>query len=329
MLKQALREKLNPANEESLQDNLPYVLLRLGLSCNADCLFCNVPVESHCVPEMNTDKARRFIRDMVNNSCGVRLDISGGEPTLRKDLPQIIRYAVKQKVETIQVQTNGIALANKAYMISLAKAGVNKLFVGLHSCVPAVHDYLVGVKAAFTNCLEGIKNALALGVEVILNPVITSRNYEELPEYITFISETFPQIRFISLSVVQPRGRAWENKYLIPRYSVINTYIRKTLNKGKQYGLTINNPYCGVPLCIGGWYLYLEKCVEYCENCIKIKAGKKSGFSPDKLKSPVCSECDVKNYCNGVWREYVSLYSFSGLRPLKKEGGKIKIKKGD
>lgn len=215
--------------ENNLQQSLPYSLLRIGLACNAKCLFCNVPPELYSSEELSTNEVKREIERLILSNKDVRLDITGGEPTTRKDLLEIVRHASNNGVKTIQVQTNGILLADKNYVRSLKAAGLNKIFVGFHSQAPEVHDYLVGVNGAFARCIKGVKNSLALGIEVILNPVITIKNYKGLPGYIRFIKRNFPEIKSISLSVIQPRGRAWVNRDLVPRYRTLNPYIKKRL----------------------------------------------------------------------------------------------------
>jgi len=312
--------------QTALRKNLPYSLLRLGLACNADCLFCNVPSESYPLQEMSTPQAKAEIDHLLSLDEELKLDITGGEPTLRKDLEELIQYASRKGVKIIEIQTNGILLADKEYAKRLKLAGLNQAFVALHSSYPQIHDCLVGKKNAFNKCIEGINNLLESNVKVFLNPVITTKNYKNLPEYIHYIKDQFPGIKSMSLSVIQPRGRAENNKYLVPRYDIISPYMKKALILAKERGLPVYNPYCGVPLCIGGWHNYLKDCFEYCQNLTELKLGfEKTSFNSDKIKGPGCCKCDLNNFCNGVWKEYVEIHSFSGLKPvrLKKNSEKV------
>lgn len=320
---QVLEPILNKRVEDkqaALKKNFPYNLLRLSLACNANCLFCNVPPESYPLQEMSTQQAKAEIDRLVAFDGELRLDITGGEPTLRRDLEEIIRYASEEGAKAVQVQSNGIVMAEKEYVKKLKSAGLNQGFIALHSSIPEIHDYLVGKKGAFKKCIRAIENLLENNIQVSLNPVITSKSYEYLPDFIEFIKKKFSQIQAISLSVIQPRGRAGINKYLIPRYSIISPYIRKGLALAQERRLTVYNPYCGVPLCIGGWHYYLEQCVEYCQNLLKPKIKLAEGsFNEDKVKGPGCRKCDLNNLCNGVWKEYAAIYSFSDLKPIKLE----------
>ena len=101
----------------------------------------------------------------------------------------IIKFAKDNGAETVEIQTNAILLRDKNFVKTLKKAGLNKAFVAFHSHIPEIHEYLVGKKGAYKDCLAGIKNLLAEKIKVDLNPVITSRSYNYL-FYKRFICST-------------------------------------------------------------------------------------------------------------------------------------------
>jgi hypothetical protein len=119
---------------------------------------------------------------------------------------------------------------------------------------------------------------------------------------------------YVSLSVVQPRARAWENKYLVPSYGEIAPFIAEGLQTADELGMIIYNPYCGVPPCIGQWWKRIDRNVEYSDNKNGIKTNNIS--NPDKIKAAQCLSCDLFDLCNGVWREYAAIHGFKDLRPL-------------
>lgn len=290
--------------------NSPYQLLRLLLKCNANCSFCNVLDDGRSQSRLPLVEAKAIIDKIVFQDERARLDISGGEPTLSVDLPKVIEYAKYKGVEVVQVQTNGINLSKPNYIKTLKLAGLDKLFVALHAPYSEIHDRLVGVKGAFDKCVLGINRALSENIEVILNPVITTENYKFLVDYVKFVHKEFRSIKYISLSVVQPRGRAWQNSYLVPKYSLISPYINEGLKISKDLSLVLNNPYCGVPFCVGGWEKYLEQCVEYSHVSFRSQH--------DKIKAKQCQKCLYNDYCNGVWKEYYQLHLFDGIKAIQK-----------
>lgn len=306
-------------NVNRLKQNLPYSILRLGMACNAACLFCNVPQESHGGRMRPQKELMHEIDALLRDDPGLRLDISGGEPTLHQNLNSIIRYAWQKRVKIIQLQTNAILLSDGFFLKQLKKSGLTSLFVSLHSHKEAHHDQMMGHRGAFKKTLRGIKHALKAGLEVVLNPVITCYNYQDLPDYMAFVKKELSGIEGMSLSVVQPRGRAFGDKKLVPSCRMIDPFVRRALSWAFKNGMRINNPYCGLPLCIGGWHYYLRFCVEYCENSLLLEGGCfSSRVNQDKAKAPQCMSCVLKNFCNGVWKEYAALYPLSDLKPLKK-----------
>ncbi|MFH1691444.1 MAG: radical SAM protein [Candidatus Omnitrophota bacterium] len=304
---------------DELKQNMPYRLLRLGMACNVSCLFCNVPQELYTDKMRSLKEVCRDIDALFYREPCLRLDISGGEPTMHEHLVDVVKYASEKGIDVIQLQTNAVLLSDNSLVLRLKRAGLKSLFVSLHSCIAEHHDVLLGAKGGFKKSIKGIKNALRAGLEVVLNPVVTRYNYQELPDYMVFVKKKLKGINFISLSVVQPRGRAFGNRSLVPCYRVVDPFVRKALNIASQSGLRVSNPYCGLPLCIGGWRYYLDHCVEYSENVLKRSSHAASQpLNTDKIKAKQCLGCILNDFCNGVWKEYAQLYSLSDLKPVKR-----------
>lgn len=300
---------------------LPYAVVRLGTGCNAKCLFCNVPAESYNLPAtVSAEEIKKEIADLCKKQKNLKISLSGGEPTINKDLPEIISFAKRKGIQTVEIQTNAILLRDRNFVRTLKKAGLNKAFVAFHSHIPKIHDYLVGRKGAYADCLAGIKNLLTEKIKVDLNPVVTSRSYKELPGYIRFIKKEMPEVKRVSLSVIQPRGRAWDNRNLVPRYGLISPYVKKALDLGKRAGINIFNPYCGLPLCMGNWWMHLGNCAEFSEKHLEHNqlsfVEMKVCPSDYKTKTCQCLVCDLEKFCNGVWKEYAKIHPLSDLKPV-------------
>ena len=296
-------------------------VIRVGTKCNARCSFCNVPSESYNLPkERDINSIKEEISDLTEKYSDVAISLSGGEPTLRKDLPEIIRFAKQQGVRVVELQTNATLLSREGYVKLLKKNKLNRAFVSFHSHIPAQHDRALGIKNSFEKCIKGIKNLLEAKIIVTLNPVVTAETFRHLPEYLRFVRKEFPKIKYISLSIVQPNGRAWTNKNIVPRYGVISPYVKKALLLGKKLNFTIMNPYCGLPLCIGDWWKYPVQCMEISEKSFADHQNKiieTKIFSADgKTKASQCLLCDLEKYCNGVWRNYAAIHPLSDLKPV-------------
>lgn len=294
----------------SPEENRRYRLLRLGLACNADCLFCNVPAESYPAPaRLSTAQAEAEI-DRLASEGADRLELSGGEPTLRPDLDRLISHARARGFSRVELQTNGLALAPRGRAEALRRAGLTHAFVALHSHLPRAHDGLLRRPGAWRSCVSAIRNLSAAGVAVILNPVVTAVQYRTMAGYMRFVSGELG-IESLSLSVIQPHGRAAGLPSLLPRYRDLSPYVEAALDEADRLGLRVLNPFCGLPLCVGGWHRRPARCVEWCEAEL--------GHAPGdgmKTKPPICAPCALRSHCGGVWTRYLEIDPEPGLRPF-------------
>jgi MoaA/NifB/PqqE/SkfB family radical SAM enzyme len=275
-------------------------LIRLGFSCNVQCKFCNFIEE---MEREYDDFSFSAIKKQIDNLAGIDyISFSGGEPLVRDDLLKIIEYASQKGIANIDIQTNAILLDEKK-IINLKKAGLNIAFVSFHIHLPLLYEKLLNQKNIFDLVYRNINLLLKHNIKVILNPVINSLTYKYLPGFASYIINNFPNIESISLSVIQPHGRALQYKKLLPNYLFISPYIKKFVSYIKDNSqIRVINPYCGLPMCIADWYLDLAKNVEYIENKENYKADK------NKIYLSICKQCKYKNLCNGVWREYVDIF---------------------
>lgn len=275
-------------------------LLRLTMACNERCPFCNVPVEDY--PRPTPDEAEIEARLHAFLESGERtLTISGGEPTLlRARLLRLIARARAAGVPFVELQTNAV-LIDAAYAADLAGAGLTSAFVSLLSHEPAHHDALAGLPGAFPRCLAGIDALLDQGVRVTLNPVVARPTQALVPAYLAFVASRLPRVRSVSLSAVQPHGRAARDPALMPDYAVLARAVREGRRVAAAAGIELLNPYCGLPLCVG-WEEGLEGCVEAVE-----AASGGPGSAPgvenegDKRQGPACGDCALRTRCRGAW----------------------------
>ncbi len=289
-------------------------LLRLTMACNERCPFCNVPVEDYAEPTPQEEATMRELEAFVA-SGEQTLTISGGEPTLlRKRLVRVVRAARARGVPNVEVQTNAV-LVDDDYARELAEAGVTSAFVSLLSHVAVHHDALAGLEDAFDKCLRGIDAFLDAGIEVTLNVVVARRTQLLLPGYVRFVARRLPRVKSISLSAVQPHGRAARDAELLPDYDLLAPKVREALDVADGCGIRVLNPYCGLPAC-AGWDDHLAWSVEAIE-------ARQGGWRPtpgientgDKIHGPPCKRCTFRPVCGGAWRAYWEARGGAGIQP--------------
>lgn len=304
-----------PAPHQAEESHRTKGLLRLTMACNERCPFCNVPAEDYPRPTPTEEEQNIELDDFI--ASGERtLTISGGEPTLlRRRLLSVIRRARGAGVPFVELQTNAV-LIDEGYAAALAEAGLTSAFVSLLSHEPAHHDALAGLKGAFARCLRGIDALLGVGVRVALNPVTARRTQTLLPDYLRFVAARLPGVRSVSLSAVQPHGRARQHlSELLPDYDVLRDVVPEAQRVAAAAGIELLNPYCGLPLCVG-WAADMARSVE----AIEAEGG---GWRPlpgienrdDKTQGPPCQACALRTRCGGAWRAVWTERGGAGLHP--------------
>ncbi len=155
----------------------------LNYNCNAKCLFCSQDFDWRKTPnDLPYEKAAQHIYLAYQNGYR-RLGFTGGEPTVRKELPQLIALARKIGYGYVRIQTNGVRTADFDYCKLLADAGLTFVKFSIHGHDAKTHDDLVGVPGAFDKCLKTIENLKKLRVGIGVNIVLNERNYRHLVEF--------------------------------------------------------------------------------------------------------------------------------------------------
>jgi MoaA/NifB/PqqE/SkfB family radical SAM enzyme len=112
-----------------------------------------------------------------------RLGFTGGEPTIRRELPKLIAMAKKIGYTYIRIQTNGVRIADYDYCKTLADAGLTFVKFSIHGDTAELHDKLVEIPGAFDKCLKAVENLKKLKVGIGVNIVLNDWNYRRLPEF--------------------------------------------------------------------------------------------------------------------------------------------------
>ncbi len=165
----------------------PYRMdLALTYRCNNDCTHCyNARIRSY--PELQTKDWFRII-DMLWDIGIPHIVFTGGEPTLRNDLPDLIAYA-QNKGQIAGINTNGRKLANRDYLRKLVDAGLDHIQITLESVDAGIHDAMVNRRGAWVKTVEGIKNTVAEELYMMTNTTMLTTNVDTIPATLDFLAE--------------------------------------------------------------------------------------------------------------------------------------------
>ncbi len=297
-----------------------HALLRLMLRCNQECEFCSVAYDKG--EDLTTEEVKQKISELAKSGVS-KLVLSGGEPTLRKDLPILIRFAKSKGIRNIELQTNGTKSSNNL-LSNLKNAGLNSVLIAIHSHRKSVSNDITHSKL-FNNTLKFIKKALLQNITVKLSFVINKKNYKDMKDYVKFFSklanQTSKTIAFY-FAFVRPYGRAYNNKAIVPRLSQIEPYLYEVM----EHCINNNIDFMveGVPLCyMIGYEKYSAEVNRMNSNFIYMD--QKNTNIEDvhelinkslKRKAFICRKCSLNNKCPGVWKEYAELFGTNELFPV-------------
>lgn len=172
--------------------------------CNQNCLFCYAEKEPMGArPELSTQEWKRIL-DILRESHVPMVTFTGGEPTLREDLPKLVEYA---KWFVTRVNTNGVLLSG-SLCEKLKEASLDSLQITLYSHDEDIHNRLVG-STHFADTVRGIRNALAAGLDVSVNTPLCHAN-QDYENTLSFLKEL--GVRFVTLSGLILTGSAVETR---------------------------------------------------------------------------------------------------------------------
>ncbi|RKP15081.1 hypothetical protein BJ684DRAFT_22371 [Piptocephalis cylindrospora] len=208
------------------QHNRFHDYLRISLTerCNLRCTYCMPEEGVQLTPSeklLSREEIERVARLFV--SKGVRkIRLTGGEPTVRKDLLDIVESLAQLKsqgLESLAMTTNGIALRRTAEPLALA--GLDTLNVSLDTLDP--HKYvLMTRRKGLERVLENLERASSMGMQTVkINCVIIRGvNDTEVTDFVA-LTKTWPiSVRFIEYMPFG--GNRWEKRKLVPYKELLN-----------------------------------------------------------------------------------------------------------
>jgi radical SAM protein with 4Fe4S-binding SPASM domain len=165
----------------------PYRMdLAVTYRCNNDCHHC-YNARSRSFPEMDTLHWKRVI-DKVWDLSIPHIVFTGGEPTLKEDLPKLISYAEKKGMIT-GLNTNGRRLSQAGYVTTLVDAGLDHVQITLESHLPDIHDQIVNSIGAWKQTNIGIQNAVNSQLYVMTNTTLLQSNSLFIDGLLDYLSE--------------------------------------------------------------------------------------------------------------------------------------------
>ncbi len=288
-------------------DKRPVVVWNVTRRCNLKCVHCYAHAQdmTSFEDELSTEEGKKFLDDLADFKVPVIL-FSGGEPLVRKDLPELAEYAVKKGMRAV-ISTNGTLItSNKARM--LKEIGLSYVGISLDG-MEAVNDRFRGVKGAFKSAINGIRNCQEAGIKVGLRFTINKFNVDEIPNIFDLLEEmNIPRVCFYHL-VYAGRGSGLVKDDLTHEEtrSSVDLIIERTKllhEKGiEKEVLTVDNH-------ADGPYLYMKLLRENPERAKEVLELLKMNEGNNSGRGIGCVSWDGEVHADQFWRHY----SFGNIR---------------
>ena len=289
--------------------------IKLGFACNSDCIHCAEKSEQQIL-EPTTQEIKNIIDQL---DPGWVVVFSGGEPTIRSDFLELIKYARENKNRRVKVHTNATGFADENLAAEAVKY-MDCALITIHSCVSKIHNKIAQTAGIWEKTICGMKNLLkyrqdcSSKIAIETNTVISTWNKDTLVATLAYIQQLAPEV-IMGLVYPHPVGNAL--KYantILPRYSDIKNIIHQCIQQFSPYLQIRSIPKCQL-------FPYQDACYadSYLQNIQRPgfnPLASESGFIkdyamldlPQKRKIEVCRQCCFNNECTGIWGQYIDLY---------------------
>ena len=184
------------------------VLLEVTQRCNLCCPTCFASAGKNDRSDPSLATIHHWYERLLQVGNPVNIQITGGEPSVRNDLPEIIRMGKEMGFTFFQLNTNGIRIAEEAGFIeNLRDAGLNTVFLQFDGMTDSIYQKIRG-RNLITMKKKVIERCKAAHVGVVLVPtIIPGVNDHELGAIIQYALSEMPTIRCVHMQPICYMGR--------------------------------------------------------------------------------------------------------------------------
>ncbi|HEY3497420.1 MAG TPA: radical SAM protein [Polyangiaceae bacterium] len=277
-------------------------LVRTGFLCNQNCGMCWQDRDWGRYPSA---QLTTWLEDLYRE--GARsLIVSGGEPTLDKDLARHIAFARELGFAQVTLETNAIRLGQPGYAETLLAAGLSGCFVSLHSADPSVSDAITRAPGTHEKTVAGVLRLLELGVPVKLNAVLSAEGLESMPGLPDFVATTFgPRIQSLMISFPSDPFERELAARIVPDPASLRRVLPAVVTRARALGLSLeglNGP-CGPPVCALG-------------SPLPLTLAPVQGGVDFRVHLPPCDGCGARPLCFGIPRGQAERFGNACAAPL-------------
>ena len=276
-------------------------ILKINYICNNNCYFCHARTKKNlnlCNINEIYDKIKQI---KYKTDCII---LSGGEPSINKDLIKISRLVKKEGLK-LGIVTNARIVSKKKAFDTLNKLKLSHIYTTFHSHEKDVYEKITKVPGSFKQTVEGIKNLLLIDEDLLVNIVLVKDNIKNLNKTVSFLINT--GVKNIKLSFVEPVEK--KDIRHTPDIIFSSKKVKEVLEKFKGNDIGWD----GFPLCLMAGHENKIKNLKTC-NIQYISEAWENDFyesnEGNKIKTNNCKECKKREHCEGIYTTYLEYRKF-------------------
>jgi MoaA/NifB/PqqE/SkfB family radical SAM enzyme len=305
--------------------------VNLNYTCNERCVFCASDLTNSPSVGVNRQLSIDAVRAWISERrprAGDEVQLAGGEPTLHKDLFEIIRLFAAH-CSAITLFTNGVRLANRDYARQAIEAGLSEFQIALFGATPDAHDAITRRRGSFAATIEALNQLSAnrgrRRVSIVVRLLVAKQCVEALPDIVHAVRQLAPGIDTFSVNRLILSDNAQGVGAAIS-WAEARPAVNAAMHAAREYGYAFD--FWSVPLC-----LFERDNAAYVGRRVRRQLRAKTrqprvryldpiGTSDDILEEPcqdeivvprVCRSCDYKNVCGGIEDWHQELFGQAGL----------------
>ena len=291
------------------------VILKVGYACNNACTFCH----SSCLTHLGALKEEEIRTRIVDaRRIGARTVLfSGGEPTIRSDLVELVRSARKEGMG-FGLVTNARMLSYRPLLEKLLKLGLSYVYMSLHG-PEAAHDATTRSPGSFKQAVSALRMLAGVpGLQLTCNTVVTNHNLEQLDQVVDVLAPLDRGV--LKFSAVEPKGGADQDREQIPNPADSARRVGEALDYALLQGMSYQRlGVDGFPHCLDSRFARLQTDF-FSHGIMAIREVDEKDYFPidygNMSKPEVCRGCLIGDNCRATFDGIYSLHGTRLLRPV-------------
>jgi len=285
----------------------------MGYECNVQCDYCTITREMRA---KNLDAAaiaaalERGAREGLTSAA-----FGGGEPTIRKDLPRLVKLARGLGYTSIKISSNGLMYAYPEYVDRLLAAGADLFHLALMGWNRQMYARIMGREEHYDLVRKGVANLVARDALVVGDLIMKNDTYQALPDTVEHWAELGVE-RFV-LWLMSLTDRVRDNRDALVPVSTMRPYILEAFEVGRRRGIPVLSRH--IPRCmLPGYWDHLWDVGG--ERILVVTPESSFWLSESRITANThvdrCAACVIHGECTGIRRDYLDNVGDHEVSPI-------------